>query len=206
MQPKINNQENINNSKKIINSLTADMGGTDLSLPLKNILKDSYNDYKDITLSKQIIILTDSEIELGEETKEFINLHNNEFKIHFIGIGSKVNQNEIINLSKAGNGNYCLIGDSSDLKKVIFELLNKCTNEYINNYKFLLENNTFIYELQPINKTTYSNDSLNFYFIKENKSFDNINIRFTWENYKEKFEKEFQFKKIILLNYLKEKN
>ena len=194
LQPKINNQENINNSKKIINSLSADMGGTDLSLPLKNILKDSYKDYKDITLSKQIIILTDGDIELEEETTELINLHNNEFKIHLIGIGSEVNKNSIINISKAGNGSYWFIDDSSDLKKVIFELLNKCTNEYINGYKFILDNNKSTYELQPINKTTYSNDSLNFCFIKENKSFHDINIKFTWENYKEKFEKEFHFK------------
>ena len=193
-KPKINSQENINNSKKIINSLAADMGGTNLSLPLKDILKDSYKDYKDINLSKQIIILTDGDINLGEETTELINLHNNEFKIHLIGIGSGVNSNTIISTSKAGNGTYCFIDDTSDLKKVIFELLNKCTNEYINNYKFILENDQHIYELQPIDKTKYSNDSLDYCFIKENKLFDNINIKFTWENFKEQFEKEFQFK------------
>ena len=194
LKPKINTQENINNSKEIINSLSADMGGTNLSLPLKDILKDSYKDYENITLSKQIIILTDGEIELGEETTELIGLHNNEFKIHLIGIGSEVNKNSIINISKAGNGSYFFIDDSSDLKKVIFELLNKCTNEYIKNYKFILNNNKFIYELQPINKTTYSNDSMYFCFIKENKSVYDIDIRFTWENYEEKFEKDLQFK------------
>ena len=188
MEPKINTQENINNSKEIIYVLSASMGGTNLTLPLKDVLKDSYKDYKDITLSKKIIILTDGQINLGEDTTELINLHNNEFKINLIGIDSQVNKNEIINISKAGNGSYCFIDDSSDLKKVIFELLNKCTKQYINNYKFILENNKYIYELQQMNKTTYSNDSFDFCFIKENEAIDeDIDIIFTGENLKEKF-------------------
>ena len=193
LKPKINSKENINNSLEIINSLQADLGGTNLSSPMKDILKYSYSDYQNIQLSKQIIVLTDGEINFGDNTTELIKLHNNEFKIHLIGIGSDVNKDSIINISKAGNGSYHFIDDVSDLKNKIFEILNDCTKEYINNYSFILDNKA-VYELQPINKITYCNDSLNYCFIKENKINNDINIKFNWENLKEKCQKEYQFK------------
>ena len=161
------------------------MGGTNLSSPLEDILKNSYSDYQNIQLSKQIIALTDGQINFGDNTIELIKLHNNEFKIHLIGIGSYINKDSIINISKAGNGYYHFINDVSDLKKEIFEIVNIYIKEYINNYSFILDNKA-IYELQPINKITYTNDSLNYCFIKEDKNNININIKFNWENLNEK--------------------
>jgi len=191
LKPKINSKENISNSLEIINSLEAHMGGTNLSSPIEDILKNSYSDYQNIPLSKQIIVLTDGQINFGDNTIELIQLHNNEFKIHLIGIGSDVNKNSIINISKAGNGSYHFINDISDLKNEIFEILNDCTEAYINNYSFILDTKT-IYELQPINKITYVNESLNYCFIKEDKNNDDINIKFNWENLNEKHQKEYK--------------
>ena len=194
-QPKINTKENIIATKEIINSLDADMGGTDLSKPLNNILKEHYMDYQNISLSKQIIILTDGDINLGEDIIELIKLHNNEFKIHLIGMGRYINEKTIIDTSKVGNGSYHIINDASDLNKELLDIINECTKDYINNYSFSLNSKPF-YELQPINKTTYSNESMNYCFIKENKNDNNeINIKFNWENFKEKFEKQYLFKK-----------
>ena len=51
-------------------------------------------------------------------------MHYNEFRIHLIGIGSYLNKEPIINISKAGNGSYHFINDTSDLKNEIFEILN----------------------------------------------------------------------------------
>ena len=193
--PKINTKENIIATKEIINSLDADMGGTDLSKPLNNILKEYYTDYQNIFLSKQIIILTDGDINLGEDIIELIKLHNNEFKMHLIGMGHYINEKTIIDISKVGNGSYHIINDASDLNKELLDIINECTKDYINNYSFTLNDKPF-YELQSINKTTYSNESLNYCFIKENKNDNNeINIKFNWENFKEKFEKQYLFKK-----------
>ena len=194
-QPKINTKENIIATKEIINSLDADMGGTDLSKPLNNILKEHYMDYQKISLSKQIIILTDGDINLGEDIIELIKLHNNEFKIHLIGMGHYINVETIIDTSKVGNGSYHIINDASDLNKELLDIINECTRDYINNYSFSLNSKPF-YELQPVNKTTYSNESMNYCFIKENKNDNNeVNIKFNWENCKEKFEKQYLFKK-----------
>ena len=192
VKPIINTNENINDSLIIINSLKAELGGTDISLPLKNILNESYLDYKNIFLSKHIILLTDGEINLGEDIIELINIHNNEFKLHSIGIGNNVNRKLIINSSLAGDGTYYFVDDSSNIENKVFEILNNCTKEYINKYYFTLIDK--LYELQPVNYTTYNNESLNYCFIKEGNYKNDINIKFNWENFDNKFEKEFIFK------------
>ena len=192
LKPIINTNENINDSLIIINSLKAELGGTNISLPLKNILNESYLDYKNIFLSKHIILLTDGEINLGEDIIELINIHNNEFKLHSIGIGNNVNRKLIINSSLAGDGTYYFVDDSSNIENKVFEILNNCSKEYINKYYFTLIDK--LYELQPVNYTTYNNESLNYCFIKEGNYKNDINIKFNWENFDNKFEKEFIFK------------
>ena len=190
--PEKNTNENINRSKEIISNLNANLGGTDLSKPLYYILRDSYSDYKDINLSKQIIVLTDGDINIGDDIIDLIKLHNNEFRIHCIGIGNQVNRELIIKTSIVGNGTYHFISDSRELNEKVFEILKDCTKEYINNYKFILNDKS--YELQPVNKTTYDKESLNYCFFQKGKEKNDINIEFIWENLKEKF------KKILNLN------
>ena len=207
-QPIKNTEENITKSKEIINSLEANLGGTDLSQPLIDILKTSYSEYKNISLSKHIIVLTDGQINLGDDIVELIKLHNNEFKIHLIGMGNDVDKDSIIDISKVGNGSSHFIDDpfSIDLKNKIFEILNYCTQEYINNYSFNLNNkdnikDKILYELQPIYKTIYSNNIINYCFIIENKEKieDEINIIFNWENFGKKNKKEYLFKSSDIL-------
>ena len=50
---------------------------------------------------------------MGDNIIELINLHNNEFKIHLIGICDDVNKKLIIDASIAGNGSYNFIDDTS---------------------------------------------------------------------------------------------
>ena len=47
-----NTKKNLKKIYKLIKLLSVGLGGTDLSLPLNYILKDSYSNYKDINLSK----------------------------------------------------------------------------------------------------------------------------------------------------------
>ena len=197
-KPEKNTKENLKNAYKIINFLDSSFGGTNLSDPLYYILRDSYSDYKDINLSKQIIILTDGDINVGDDVIDLIKLHNNEFRIHCIGIGNDVNKELIVKTSIAGNGTYHFISENL-LDKKVFELLKECTKEYINDYKFILNNKT--YELQPVNKTTYNKESLNYCFIQIGNENNDINIEFNWKNLNENFKKniEFNSEKIIKL-------
>jgi hypothetical protein len=191
--PEKNTMKNLEKSYEIIDSLEADLGGTDLSEPLNYILNRSYSDYKDIHLSKQIIVLTDGDINVGDNIIELIKLHNNEFRIHTIGIGNDINKELIIKTSIAGNGTYHFISSSlNELDEKVFEILKECTKEYINKYQFILDEKEF--NLQPVNKTTYNKESLNYCFIKKGNNVDDVNMLFNWENFGEKFEKKIEFK------------
>ena len=190
--PELNTKSNIEKSLKIIEALESNQYSTHLSYPLKDIFKKYYNDYKDINLSKQIIVLTDGDINIGDDIIELINLHNNEFKIHLIGIGDDVNKQLIIDTSNAGNGSYNFIDDTSNLQNKINEIINNCTKEYINNYKFIL--NDTIYELQPINKNAYINESMHYCYILKGNENKNFNIKFNYENLNQKFTKDIEFK------------
>ena len=190
-KPEIKSEKNLEKSYQIIKSLDGNLGETDLSGPLYYILKDSYTDYKDINLSKQIIVLTDGDINVGDDVIELIKLHNNEFRIHCIGIGNDVNKKLIIETTNAGNGKYYFISEDLIDSKVL-EILKECSKEYIKDYKFILNNNA--YELQPVNKTTYNKESLNYCFIKKGNEINDLNIEFNWKNL------EDNFKKIIKIN------
>ena len=191
--PEKNTKENLEKTYEIINSLGADLGGTNLSGPLNYIFNEGYTNYKEINLSKQIIILTDGDINVGLDIIKLIKLHNNEFRIHTIGIGNEINKELIKNTSLAGNGSYYFISNS--LKKLddkVFEILNESTKEYINNTQFILEQKK--YELQPVNKIVYNNESLNYCFIREGKDIDDIDMIFKWENLNTKLEQKIDFK------------
>jgi hypothetical protein len=181
-KPEIKSEKNLENAYQIIKSLDGNLGGTNLSEPLYYILKDSYTNYKDINLSKQIIVLTDGDINVGDDIIELIKLHNNEFRIHCIGIGEDVNKELIVKTTNAGNGKYCFISEKLIDSKV-FEILKECTKEYIKDCKFTLNNNEF--ELQPVNKTTYNKESLNYCFIKKGNEINDLNIEFNWKNLEE---------------------
>ena len=198
-KPEIKSEKNLEKTYHIINCLDGNLGETNLSGPLYYILKDSYTDYKDINLSKQIIVLTDGDINVGDDIIELIKLHNNEFRIHCIGIGDDVNKKLIVETTNAGNGKYCFISKELIDTKV-FEILKECTKEYIKDYKFILNNNE--YELQPVNKTTYNKESLNYCFTKKgNEIINDLNIEFNWKNLEENFKKNIKInsEKIIKL-------
>ena len=198
--PEKNTKDNLEKTYEIINALDANLGGTDLSEPLNYILNKGYSNYKEINLSKQIIILTDGDINIGNDIIELIKLHNNEFRIHTIGIGDNINKELIMQASISGNGPYYFISDSlEELDDKVFEILKESTKEYINNTQFTLEQKKF--EVQPINKFVYNKESLNYCFIREGKEIENINMIFKWENLGKKFEKKLDIasKEIIKL-------
>ena len=200
-KPELKSEKNLENTIQIIKWLDSNLGGTNLSKPLYYILRDSYTNYKNINLSKQIIVLTDGDINVGDDIIDLIKLHNNEFRIHCIGIGNEINKYLITKTSNAGNGTYHFISEDL-LDKKIFEILKECTKEYINDYKFILDDNNKTYELQPVNKITYNKESLNFSFIQKGSENNNINVEFKWKNLDENLKKniEFNSEKIIKLN------
>ena len=86
-EPKEYNQENIKKSIKLIEGIEADLGGTNIYEPLKDIY-DSCKVYDKILLPKNIFLLTDGEIDDKSDTLSIIEKNNKKFSIYSIGLGN----------------------------------------------------------------------------------------------------------------------
>ena len=99
-------EENIRYIIEVIKYLEADMGGTNIGSPLKNIYE---NDYSNIKLSKNILILTDGQVNNREECVDLITKNSNKFRVHAIGIGSGFDKILIERSGKLGKGSSSFV-------------------------------------------------------------------------------------------------
>ena len=170
------NKENVKNTMEIVKNLKANLGGTDISSPLKEIFNSK--DYDDINLARNLFILTDGEVNNREECLGLISTYSEKFKIHSIGIGSSFDKQLIQNAGIQGRGTYHFVANVSDVNQVIIESLSKCLRSYVTNAKLSLN------ELQPEQDFTpkmnfiYPDEILNYYFILKGKDHDKIQINF----------------------------
>ena len=106
--PKEYTKTNIENSLKIIKTLDANLGGTNIYDPLKDIYTNEQQ-YDEIKLPKNIFLLTDGEIRNKRETLELIEKNSSKFSIFSIGIGNSFDKDLIKNagIISKGGFNFC---------------------------------------------------------------------------------------------------
>ena len=176
-KPLLYNRENVKNTMDIVKTLKANLGGTDISSPLKDIF--SSKDYDDIKLGRNLFILTDGEVNNREECLELISMNCEKFKVHAIGIGSSFDKKLIQNAGIQGKGSYHFVNNVSDVNSIIIQSLSKCLRNYLLNAKLSLDKVKPEYEFLPKNSFIYPDEILNYYFIIKGKSNDqNIQINF----------------------------
>ena len=88
--PKEYTKKNIEQTLYQISQLDANLGGTNIYNPLKNIYEDKI--YNDIKLKRKIFLLTDGAIENRNKTLELIKENNSKFNIFAIGVGDKFDE------------------------------------------------------------------------------------------------------------------
>ena len=209
--PKEYNKKNIKESIDIINNLTADLGGTDIYLPLKDIYDSK--DYDDINLPRNIFLLTDGEVLDKKKVLNLIEKNNDNFVIYSIGIGRYFDEDLIKNAGIIGKGNYNFCKDNNKLNSVIVSEINKCCNPFITNINFdcNLDNNK-ISNIIP--RFLRENDSIKLYYIIIDKNIDNIKLKMNCRDYNnktkeenyiiipEKMEEGDDLSKLIMYNYI----
>ena len=80
------NKENVKKILGIIQGLQANMGGTNISSPLKDIFENKV--YDDIPLARNIFLLTDGQVFNRELCINLISTNSSKFRIQAIGIGN----------------------------------------------------------------------------------------------------------------------
>jgi len=198
-KPKEYNQENINKSIKLIEELEANLGGTNIYEPLKDIY-DSCEVYDKIVLPKNIFLLTDGEIENKSDTLSIIEKNNDKFSIYSIGIGNSFDQDLIKNAGIIGKGNYNFCQDIKGLNKIIATEISMATSPFISNFNIKTPFDEInLYKINNNSNNIKRNQIKNFNFIindetdLENKDIIldkkvNIEVKYNDYNNEEKFE------------------
>ena len=175
------NKENVKLILETIKGLQANMGGTNISSPLKDIFESKV--YDDIPLARNIFLLTDGQVFNREMCINLISVNSNRFRIHAIGIGNDFDKILIERAGKLGNGSSSFVEVVNKINEVVIETLNKCLRPYLVNINFgfakksMLKNPIIINE--PINNFIYQDELITYSFVL------NYNNRIKFENLKE---------------------
>ena len=203
-EPVIYNKENVEKIIKVINDLSADMGGTNISNPLREIYND--NIYSKINLSKTIFLLTDGEVFDREECINLIKTNSEKFRIQALGLGNSFDEVLIRECGKLGKGSSYFVKDNENINSAVIHALNESLRPYITNLKFEFENykeeiSSSIISCNPLNDFTYQNEVMNYSFILPgNKDLSNLKIKITGKDPINSIKTEHCFDNTLKLN------
>ena len=212
--PKEYNETNINKSIKMIEKLTADLGGTDIYSPLKDIY-DSYTIYDKINLPKNIFLLTDGEIVDKNKTLNIIEKNSSKFAVFSIGIGSYFDQDLIKNAGILGKGSYNFCKDINKLNSIIANEISRAISPFISEIKINTSlDNSNLLDNNFIPKIMRDNEIINLNYIVNNKDKkDLIKLEIQYLESDKKNKRKYEIKpeeipegeelsKLIINNYL----
>ena len=213
--PKEYKKQNIEETMKILEKLDADLGGTELEGPLKDIYNSS-EIYDKINLPRNIFLLTDGEVWDKKIVLELIEKNSNKYTIYSIGIGESFDEDLIKNAGIIGKGNYNFCKNLDNLNSIIVSEINKATSTYISDLKINTNlNDINIIKNNLIPNILRDNSIINLYYILDNKNkIDKIKINITYkDNDNKKFEKKYEIipieiengedlSKLIINNYI----
>ena len=202
-EPAKYNKNNVDNIITIINQLSADLGGTNISKPLAEVFNS--DSYSKIDLSKNIFLLTDGEVFDREECINLISNHSSKFRVHALGIGNSFDEVLIKQCGKLGKGSSSFIKDIEKINSAVINTLNKGLRPYITDLKFEFENykdeiSTNVISVNPLNNFTYQNEIMNYSFILPgDKELSNLKIKITGKDPINQIENNASFENIIKL-------
>ena len=168
-EPKEYNQENIKNTMQLIDNLRADLGGTDIYRPLKDIY-NSYKIYDKINLPRNIFLLTDGEIDNKKDTLTLIENNSDKYSIYSIGIGNYFDKDLIRNAGVIGKGSYNFCQNIEGLNEVIATEVSNASTPFISFFNLIspfdIKNK---YKLNSNDIIMKKNKIINFSYILDNE-------------------------------------
>ena len=191
------NKENVEKIIQVINDLKADMGGTNISTPLKDIF--SSKNYDNINLAKNIFLLTDGQVHDREECINCISANNSRFRIQAIGIGNNFDKILIERCGKIGKGSSSFVVNIEELNHIVIDTLNKCLRPYLTNINFDIKGINKIHIMPSLDEISYQDDIINYAFISTDKNEGPIDINLKANDTIKDVEKNFNVDKIISL-------
>eukprot|EP01133_Synstelium_polycarpum_P016972 gene16972-20196_t len=123
--------ESLEIASAYITKIDANLGGTELLPPIRHILSQTY----DPQYPRQVFILTDGEISERDQLIDYVAKEANTTRIFTFGIGSGVDRELVVGLSKACKGYYEFIEDNANMEVQVMKLLSIALEPTIANIK-----------------------------------------------------------------------
>ena len=196
-------KKNVSNIINIINGLKADLEGTNISSPLKDIYNSNSKFYSKVNLSKNIFLLTDGQVFDSEECYRVISQNSKKFRIHALGIGNDFDRVLIERCGSLGRGTSSYVENLENLNSVVIDALNKSMRPYITDIKFEFENykeeiSSNIISCKQTDDYTYQNEIMNYSFILPGeKELSNLKMKITGKDPINIIEKSHCFSSIL---------
>ncbi|CAD8116740.1 unnamed protein product [Paramecium primaurelia] len=131
------NQKSLNEAISQVNSMDADLGGTDIFSALKNGIYND-KDSKSHLETYNAFLLTDGE----DSPEKILNLVQNQtksnFRIYTLGIGDGCSQYLLKNIAEIGNGKCQFVADNEDINVKVIDLLEDSMTQYLEGFKLEL--------------------------------------------------------------------
>jgi len=122
-------QSSLKDALKHLESFSANYGGTEMLLPVKETVKNRYSD-----LPLEVMILTDGEIWNQDELFSFINTTSNA-RFFTLGIGSGASSALVEGIARAGNGFAQFVGENEKMDKRVVRMLKGALTPHVTDYK-----------------------------------------------------------------------
>ena len=175
------NEKNVNRIISIIKELDANMGGTNIADPLREIYTNKV--YDKINLSKNIFLLTDGQVFDRDECVRLITANSDKFKIHAIGMGYHFDKILIERSGKLSKGSSTFVQNIEEITSAVINSLNNGLRDYLTDLKFKFiqyedKINNAIIKLNPKNDFSYQDEIITYSFILDDKykiDIDNLN-------------------------------
>ncbi|KAJ9500986.1 hypothetical protein H2202_003544 [Exophiala xenobiotica] len=121
-------QSSLSEALQHLETFAADMGGTELLAPVKQTVKNRYQD-----LPLEVMILTDGQIWNQEELFTFVNEATNA-RFFSLGIGHGASSALVEGIARAGNGFAQFVGDNERMDKRVVRMLKGALSPHIIDY------------------------------------------------------------------------
>jgi hypothetical protein len=183
------NTENLKKANNLIDSLSANLGGTNIFDPLAYVFKkQSTNELISYEkLSKSLFLLTDGQVENSDNVVNLIRKNIKDFRVHSIGIGTGVSIKFIRAVGKTGKGSSHLANNLDILPSLVIKALNQALMTYYTNIKLTLESENILeYPRKENISLLYQDEIFQYSFISKNKINENSYIAFSADDISDK--------------------
>lgn len=130
------NEENIKNAIQITSEYSADLGGTNLYEPLKDMQKNVFEKIKNLPL--RVFVLTDGAVDDLGQTLQLIKNSTDCYDIRFycLGIGNGCSQELVKGVAQYGCGKFEFSENNSTVTEKVIYLLETSMKKCISNFRF----------------------------------------------------------------------